>query len=107
MALSEEQRRELDRLTIENVRLKLAHSAAERGAVAPGLGDGTMLRGDVEDWLADMARLEAEQRAATLRWAKIAGLASIALLALTVLGMILGPALDWALGWALERLIHQ
>ena len=107
MALSEEQRRELDRLTIENVRLKLAHSAAERGAVVPGLGEGTILRGDVEDWLAEMARLEAEQRAATLRWAKIAGLASIALLTLSVLAMILGTALDWALDWALGRLIHQ
>src|SRR5215813_14936808 len=102
MALSEEQRREFDRLTIENVRLKLAHSAAEREAVVMlGLGDGTVLRADVENWLAKMARLEAEQRAATLRWAKIAGLASIALLTLSVLAMILGTALDRILDWVL------
>src|SRR5262249_30052504 len=98
MALSEEQRRELDRLTIENVRLKLACSTAERGAVVPGLGDGTLLRGDVEDWLAEMARLEARDRAATLQWARIAGWAGIVLVALTVLTTVLGTLLDWALG---------
>src|SRR5215813_728715 len=98
MALSEEQRRELDRLTIENVRLKLAYSAAEREAVVPGLGDGMILRGDVEDWLAEMARLDAKERAATLRWARIAGWAGIMLVALTVLTTILGTLLDWALG---------
>jgi hypothetical protein len=105
MALSEEQRRELERLTIENVRLRLGYSAAERGDVVPGLGDGMMVRGDVEDWLADMARLEAKERAATLRWARIAGWAGIVLVTLTVLAMILGTVLDWALGWALGRLI--
>ena len=98
MALSEEQRRELDRLTIENVRLRLANSAAEREAVVPGLGDGMILRGDVEDWLAEMARLDAKERAATLRWARIAGWAGIILVALTVLTLILGTVLDWALG---------
>jgi len=98
MALSEAQRRELDRLTIENVRLKLVYSPAERGAVVPGLGDGMLLRCDVEDWLADMARLEAKERAATLRWARIAGLAGIVLVALTVLTMVLGAVLDWAAG---------
>jgi len=98
MALSEEQRRELDRLTIENVRPKLAYSAAEREAVVPGLGDGMILRGDVEDWLAEMARLDAKERAATLRWARIAGWAGIMLVALTVLTTILGTLLDWALG---------
>jgi len=98
MALSEEQRRELDRLTIENVRLKLAYSPAERGAAVPGLGDGMLLRGDVEDWLAEMARLEAKERAATLRWARIAGWAGIVLVALTVLTMVLGAVLDWAAG---------
>src|SRR5215467_2175081 len=98
MALSEEQRRELDRLTIENVRPKLVYSAAEREAVVPGLGDGMILRGDVEDWLAEMARLDAKERAATLRWARIAGWAGIMLVALTVLTTILGTLLDWALG---------
>jgi hypothetical protein len=103
MALSDEQRRDLERLTIENVRLKLVYSAAERGAVVPGLGDGAILRGDVEDWLAEMARLEAEQRAATLRWAKIAAWASIALLTLTVLSAILGTVTEWALGQLIQR----
>jgi hypothetical protein len=98
MALSEEQCRELDRLTIENVRLKLACSPAERGSVVPWLGDGKLLRGDVEDWLAEMARLEAKERAATLRWARIAGWAGIVLVALTVLTTVLGTVLDWALG---------
>src|SRR5215467_15635278 len=98
MTLSEEQRRELERLTIENVCLKLAYSAAEREAVAPGLGDGMFLPGDVEDWLAEMARLGAKERAATLRWARIAGWAGIMLVTLTVLAMILGTALDCALG---------
>jgi hypothetical protein len=98
MALLEEQRRELDRLTIENVRLKLAYSPVERGAVVPGLGDGMLLRGDVEDWLAEMARLEAKERALTLRWARIAGWAGIVLVALTVLTVVVGTVLDWAAG---------
>ena len=72
--------------------------SAERGAVVPGLGDGMLLRGDVEDWLAEMARLEAKERAATLRWARIAGWAGIVLVALTVLTTLLGTVLDWALG---------
>src|SRR5262252_9008028 len=107
MALSEAQRRELDRLTIENVRLKLVYSPAERGAVVRGLGDGMFLQGDVEDWLAEMARLEAKERAATLRWARIAGWAGIVLVTLTVLAMILVPVLDWALGWALGRILDD
>src|SRR5262245_60211709 len=105
MALSEEQHRELDRLTIENVRLKLAYSDAEPGAVVPRLGDGMIVRGDVEDWLAEMARLEAKERAATLRWARIAGWAGIVLVSLTVLAMILGPVFDSVLDWMLKRLI--
>jgi hypothetical protein len=87
MALSQEHRRELDRLTIENVRLKLAYSGAGRGAVMPGLGDGTILRGDVEDWLAEKAKLEAKEGAATLLWAKIAGWAGVVGVVLAALGL--------------------
>jgi hypothetical protein len=102
MALSEEQRRDLERLTVENVRLKLGYSDAERGAVVTGLGDGMILRGDAEDWLAEMARLEAKERAATLRWARIAGWAGIVLASVAVLATIVEMGLDWALGRLLD-----
>jgi hypothetical protein len=95
MALSKEQRRELDRPTIENVRLKLAYSAAEREAVVPGLGDGMILPGDVEDWLAEIARLDAKERAATLRWARLGRHYACSS---NGVGDVPGTALDWALG---------
>src|SRR5262245_66352646 len=60
----------------------------KRGAVVSGLGDGMIVRGDVEDWLAEMARLEAKERAATLRWARIASWAGVVLVRITVLEMI-------------------
>jgi hypothetical protein len=61
---------------IDNVRQKLRYAGAAQGAIVPGLGDGKMLRGDVEDWLAEQDKA-AKERAEklqqdTLWWAKAA-----------------------------------
>jgi hypothetical protein len=75
--LKTEQRAELDQLGPETVRFKLVHSGAGRGASVEGFRCGRLDRGDVEDWLADKAAEDGRQRAATLRWAVIAGIAGI------------------------------
>jgi hypothetical protein len=71
MTLSVADRAELDRLGIENVKLKLGHAGPGSGSVVPGLGAGFgMTRGDVEDWLGGPRGTK--QRVDTLWWAKAA-----------------------------------
>jgi len=74
VALNLNQTRELERLGI--VRQKLRYAGAGQGSIVPGLGDGKMLRGDVEDWLAEKdnaVRKRAEKlQEYTLRCAKAA-----------------------------------
>jgi hypothetical protein len=76
VALSFDQIRELERLGIDNVRQRLRYAGAGPGSIVPGLGDGRMLRGDVEDWLAgkDKALRERAEKLQedTLWWAKAA-----------------------------------
>ena len=64
MALTSDQVRELERLGVDNVRERLRYAGAGAGSIVPGLGDGKMLRGDVEVWLAEQdkaARKRAEK----------------------------------------------
>jgi hypothetical protein len=73
MALSDADRAELNRLGIENVKLKLSYAGPGSGSVVPGLGPGFgMTRGDVENWLAEQDREAAKRQVDTLWWAKAA-----------------------------------
>jgi len=76
VALTSDQVRELERLGVDNVRERLRYAGAGAGSIVPGLGDGKMLRGDVEVWLAEQdkaARKRAEKlQEDTLWWAKAA-----------------------------------
>lgn len=90
MALNDKQRAELEALGPETVRLKLLQAGADRGASVQGFDTGTyraLTRSDVEDWLAEKSAQEATERKQTLRWAIIAGRASIA-------GIIIGAILS-------------
>jgi hypothetical protein len=51
MALTPEHRAALDGLAVEDIRRQLAYAGPGRNSAVPGLGDGMMLRGDVEDHL--------------------------------------------------------
>ena len=53
MPLTEAQRAELEELSPDNVRPKLMQAGAGRGAVVPGFKSHDILRGDIEDWLAE------------------------------------------------------
>ena len=56
MALTTEQRAELEKHRPESVRIKLLQGGADRGAAIPGFTTGpyrTLTRSDVEDWLAE------------------------------------------------------
>src|SRR6266404_3414497 len=55
MALSREQRAELESRGADNVRQKLFESGSGRGAVVRGFKCGEIERGEVEDWLAEKA----------------------------------------------------
>jgi hypothetical protein len=76
VALTSDQVRELERRGVDNVRERLRYAGAGAGSIVPGLGDGKMLRGDVEVWLAEQdkaARKRAEKlQEDTLWWAKAA-----------------------------------
>src|SRR2546421_3381665 len=56
MALRPDQDAELRRLTVEGIRQQLTYAGPGRNAVVPGLGDGMMLRGDVEEHVAKRER---------------------------------------------------
>jgi hypothetical protein len=76
MALTPDQVRELERLGVDNVRERLRYAGPGGGSIVPGLGDGKMLRSDVEGWLGEQdkaARKRAEKlQEDTLWWAKAA-----------------------------------
>jgi hypothetical protein len=102
MALTPEQRAELEKLGPDNVRIKLVAGGPGAGASVPGFRTGhpgglggLMTRSDVEDWLAEKhveqvatRREEADVLRSTLTWARIAGIAAIvfglATIALTI-----------------------
>jgi hypothetical protein len=81
MPLSAADRAELDRLGVENVRLKLPFAYPGGDAPVPGLGVGFgMKRGDVKEWLAEQTREAVRLQLRILWWAKAAawiGIASI------------------------------
>jgi hypothetical protein len=83
MTLKAEHRAELERLGIENVRQRLNYAGAGSGSIVPGVGDGRVLRSDVENWLAQeevsRARRSMELQESTLWWAKAATGATIIL----------------------------
>jgi hypothetical protein len=56
MALRPDQDAELRRFTVEGIRQQLTYAGPGRNAVVPGLGDGMMLRGDVEEHVAKRER---------------------------------------------------
>jgi hypothetical protein len=84
MALTPEQRAELESYGPDLVRVKLlaggpGGSAAIPGfkTGAPGALGGILIRSDVEGWLAEKHIEEAAMQRSTLTWAKIAGIAAI------------------------------
>jgi hypothetical protein len=81
MPLSESEQAELKRLSPRIVEAKLQKAGASPYAVVPGLGNGLMLRGDVEDWLAQQYR-----RSSRLK--KLGALFTFAVTVATILGMI-------------------
>jgi hypothetical protein len=98
--LTYEQRAELEALGIETVRAKLGQPGPGRGAnlygFKTGVEGGALMRGDVEDWLAEKNAEQTREHAnevrvlkATLGWAKVAGVASIvgALAAVMAIGV--------------------
>jgi hypothetical protein len=91
MSLSLSDRTELDRLGIDNVRLKIAYAGPGPGSVVPGLGPGFgMTRSDVEEWLAEQSRDASRLQLNILWWAKAA--AWISLFGIVVAMVIAGLA---------------
>jgi hypothetical protein len=94
MPLTFDQQRECERQGPDNVRRQLAYAGANPGSVVPGLGDGMMTRGDVQEWLAEIERKSAEEQkeatASTLFWAKVAAWAGIIGIVVTIVIALLG-----------------
>ena len=89
MPLSDADSEELERLAPDKIRSKLASAGVGRGATVPGLGDGMMLRGDVEDWLAERDRESAKREADTLFFNKAAAwMTGLALLLATIIALL-------------------
>jgi hypothetical protein len=89
MPLSAQQRAELESLGPATIRAKLNQPGTGRGAslfgFKTGVEGGQLVRGDVEDWLAEKYIEEAATQNSILRWAKIAAWAGIASVIATVL----------------------
>ena len=93
MALDPRIRAELERLGPGNVRelLRILVGPGRKAPVAmrlPGAPDPT--RGDVEDWLREKERETERVMRATLKWAKIAGVAAIISVIVTAFAWIAG-----------------
>lgn len=105
MALTDKQRSELEALGVAVVQTKLAQPGPGRGASLRGFASGDMARGDVEDWLSEAVvgheRLWTEQHAEAVHWAKVSGkwarIAGLAALAAVALAIIV-PVVQWATG---------
>jgi hypothetical protein len=85
MTLTAEQRAELEDSGPATIRLKLTQYGAGRGASISGFKCGDITRGDIEDWLVEKNIDETRLQQGTLRWAKIAGLAGIISIIVTVM----------------------
>ena len=93
MTLTPEQRAELEALGPETVRGKSSLARPGRNVPVPGFktgesSAGNLLRGDIEDWLAEKHIEDARIQHSILRWAKIAGWAAI-------IGVLIGAATLW------------
>ena len=89
MPLSDADFEELELLRPDYVRSKLTLAGAGLGATVPGLGNGMMLRGDVEDWLAERDRESDKREADTLFFNKAAAwMAGLALVVATVFALL-------------------
>jgi hypothetical protein len=78
-------RAELERVGVWSVQKKLDQAGPGHGALVRGFVCGDIERGFIEEWLSKKERAASRQLSATLRWARIAGLAAIVALVLTVL----------------------
>lgn len=78
---------ELNRLGISAVQKKLDQAGVSHAAVVRGFVSGDIERGFIEEWLAETDRAVTKQRAQTLVWAQIAGLASVLALVLTLVSL--------------------
>lgn len=91
MALTPAQRAELEALGPDTVRVKLIAAgpsgAAEVFGFKTGVEGGHLPRSDVEGWLAEKHAEEADQQSSTLWWAKIAGIAAIVGIIVSVIGI--------------------
>jgi hypothetical protein len=85
MTLSNEQRAELEALAPATVRFMLIQGGPGRGASIGGFKCGDITKGDIDDWLIEKNVEEAAIQRGTLRWAKIAGFASILSVVVTVI----------------------
>ena len=80
MALTPEQRAELEANGPDLVRTKLLQGGADKGASIPGFNSGpfrALTRSDIEDWLVEKHAQDLRTQDSILRWAKIAGVAAI------------------------------
>jgi hypothetical protein len=93
--LTDEQRKELEAHGAMSIRFKLMQHGAGRGASMSGFKCGDIIRGDIEDWLMEQSKTEAEQQSATLRWARIAGWAGIIGVVLAAIGVALTALPVW------------
>jgi hypothetical protein len=87
--LTNEQRACLEERGLAVARIKLIEYSGGRGEVVGGFPCENLLRGDLEDWVAEKGREEASQQVSTLRWAKIAGWAAIISVIVTIIGILL------------------
>jgi hypothetical protein len=87
MALTADQRKELQEFGATNVRFKLPTHGAGRGAAISGFKCGDITRGDIEDWLAEKSREETALQQRILFWARVAGWTGI-------VGIVIAAA-DW------------
>jgi hypothetical protein len=90
MALTAEQRAELERLTVSYVRQQLPYAGASPGSVVPGLGNGMMLRADVAGWVAEKDQEQAQLQVSTLFWAKVAAWVGVAGIVVAIIIAALG-----------------
>src|SRR4051812_45573870 len=89
--LTSSEREELEQMGAARVRARLlTHAGGRRSVLDSFLQSGDPLRGDVEDWIADHAKVEVvaqqKQQRALLRWARTAAIAAIA--AILLIGWI-------------------
>lgn len=89
--LTATEREELEQMGAAQVRARLLiHAGGRRSVLDSFLQSGDPLRGDIEDWLGEHAKVETvmleKQQRALLRWARTAGIAAVT--AIVLIGWI-------------------